>query len=105
MKRYFPNAYAESEKLIKGDLMLSEFIFSREGILFLDQFKTKFGCRFRHDEPGNDLVFDIGEKTYKIPKEETIEKLKSLILESIKTGKNLLTRQYNVVEYEENADY
>ena len=85
--------------------MLLEFIFSGEGILFLDQFKAKFGCRLRQDEPGNDLVFDVGEKTYKIPEELTLDKFKSLVLESIKTNKNLLVKHCNIVEYEENVDY
>ncbi len=85
--------------------MLSKFIFSKEGNQFLDEFKTKFGCQFRHDEPGNDLVFDVGEKTYKIPEDETQENFKSLILESVKSGKNILISRYNVVEYEENVDY
>lgn len=85
--------------------MVSEFIFSKEGNMFLDEFKTKFGCRFRHDEPGNDLVFDVGEKTYKIPDDETQENFKSLVLESVKSNQNLLTNQYNIVEYVEDADY
>lgn len=85
--------------------MLSEFIFSKEGNRFLDEFKTKFGCRFRHDEPSGDLVFDAGENTYKIPRAETLENFKSMVLESVKTGKNLLTSQYSIVEYEENVDY
>jgi hypothetical protein len=70
--------------------MLSKFIFSKDGFLFLDKFKNRFGCRFRCDEPSNDIVLDADEKTYKIPRDETVEHFKSLVLESIKTGKNLL---------------
>jgi hypothetical protein len=71
----------------------------------LDKFKNRFGCRFRCDEPSNDIVLDADEKTYKIPRDETVEHFKSLVLESIKTGKNLLAKQYEIVEYEEGVDY
>ena len=86
-------------------MAIGRFIFSEEGALFLDEFKNKFGCRFRYDEPGNDLVFDVDEKTYKILDDETLENFKSLILDSVKKCQNLLAEQCNIVEYEDNIDF
>ena len=85
--------------------MIINYILSEEGRLLLEKFNNKFECQFRIDEPGNSFVFDIGDKTYKIPDDETIENFKSLILLSIESGNNLLVSRYSIVEYEENLIY
>ena len=86
-------------------MVVADYVFSQEGQLFLEEFNRKFDCQFRYDEPGSDFVVDTDNKTYKIPKNETIEVFKSLIIESVKSGKNILVSRYNLVEYDANVEY
>ena len=85
--------------------MIVSYILSEEGRLLVEKFNNKFDSQFRIDEPGNSFVFDIGDKSYKIPDDETIESFKSLILLSIESGNNLLVSRYSIVEYDENLIY
>ena len=87
--------------------MLSDFVFSVEGMQFLQRFNKRFLCRFRYDELSGDLVFDAGENTYRIPESENVEAFKNLIFESIRAGRNLLEERYklNSIKYERNTDY
>lgn len=87
--------------------MLSDFIFSVDGMEFLQPFNEQFLCRFRYDEPDGGLVFDVGENTYGIPESDSVADFKDLISESIKANRNLLEDRYkmNIIEYDSGVDY
>lgn len=88
--------------------MVIEFAFSVEGISLLRKFKDKFDCTFRIDEPSGDaLLLDLGDSSYKINTDESVENFKVVIEESLKTGKNLLLKKYqgNKVKYEDDVVY
>lgn len=88
--------------------MLQDFVFSAEGFSFLQDFKDKFDCSFRIDEPSGDaLILDAGDHSYKITDEESLEGFKAAVSESLETGKNLLVIRYkdSEIEYNEDADY
>lgn len=83
-----------------------EFIFSKEGYKFLNKYKEMFDCGFRIDEPdGTAVLVDIGDDTFEIPEEESIEDFKALINESISTGRNFLESKYSKVEYDNDMIY
>lgn len=88
--------------------MVVDFFVSCEGTTLLREFEGKFDCGFRIDEPGGDtLVFDIGEKTYEVPRDERLEDFKAVIQQSLKSGENLLLQRYsnNRVRYEDDVIY
>lgn len=88
--------------------MLQNYIFSDAGFEFVKEFCETFDCSFRVDEPaGEDLVIDVGEKTFKIPSSETVDDFKKAVSESVKTGKNIVAKRYDEfpVFYEEDNDY
>ena len=88
--------------------MLLNYIFSDAGFEFVKDFCETFDCSFRIDEPaGEDLVIDVGEKTFKIPSSETVDDFKKAVSESVKTGKNLIAERYAKfpVYYEDGYDY
>ena len=88
--------------------MIVDFIFSAEGFSFVREFAEKFDCVFRIDEPsGDSLLLDVGENSYRIKSDETVEEFKALITESLKSGKNLLRDRYKTgkVEYNDSMIY
>ena len=88
--------------------MVIDFAFSAEGFSLLQKFKDKFNCTFRIDEPSGDALFlDIGDDSYRINADESIEDFKATIEESLKAGKNLLLKKYqdNKVKYDEDMIY
>ena len=84
-----------------------EFVFSQEGEDFLKEFCDRFDVEFRLDEPGEDLVFDEADRTFKIPEWETVEELKAQVKESLEQGKNLLSKRYKdyAVVYDKKVFY
>ena len=87
---------------------MKKFIFSKEGHEFLKDFKEQFDCMFRIDEPaGENIIVDAGDLSYMIPNDESIEDFKAAVVESIKTGNNLVVEKYksNLLEYENDIDY
>lgn len=88
--------------------MLCDYIFSVDGVLFLREFNHKFGCMFRMDEPGEQgLVVDIREKSYRIPENESIDRFKKLITDSLHTGINYVEKYYgdNLVSNDDDVIY
>lgn len=85
-----------------------DFVFSVEGFSLLRKFKDKFDCAFRIDEPSGDaLLLDIGDDSYRIKVDESIEDFKAVVEESLKSGRNLLLERYqsNKVKYEDDMIY
>ena len=83
-----------------------EYVFSDEGLLYLEKFKEKFKCRFGIDEPGGeDLLIDVGDDTYIIPNQMTMEEFKKLVDESIKADTNKLIIGLEMQDYDENLIY
>lgn len=74
--------------------MISDYVFSEEGEDFLQEFCARFDVSFRLDEPGEDLVFDEVDRTFKIPEWETVDGLKAKVKESLEQGENLLSKRY-----------
>lgn len=88
--------------------MVIDFAFSAEGFSFLRKFKDKFDCTFRIDEPSGDaLLLDIGDNSYRINADESVEEFKAAVMESLKSGKNLLLERYrdNKIKYEDDMIY
>ena len=88
--------------------MITDFIFSAEGFSFLRKFKEKFDCSFRISEPsGNEVILDVGDKSYSIKDDESIECFKEAINESMRSGKNILIEKYkkNEVVYDDDVIY
>lgn len=88
--------------------MVIDFIFSAEGISLIRKFKGKFDCIFRIDEPSGDaLLFDIGENSYRINDDESTEDFKAVVMESLRSGENLLLKKYqdNKVKYKNDMIY
>ena len=88
--------------------MVIDFVFSAEGISLVRKFKDKFDCAFRINEPSGDaLLFDIGEDSYRINDDESTEDFKAVVIESLKSGENLLLKKYqnNKVKYKDDVIY
>nr|DAZ64945.1 MAG TPA: hypothetical protein [Caudoviricetes sp.] len=88
--------------------MVIDFAFSAEGFLLLRKFKDKFDCALRIDEPSGDaLLLDIGDDSYRISADESVEEFKTAVMESLKSGENLLLERYrdNKVKYEDDMIY
>ena len=88
--------------------MIVDFVFSAEGFSFMRDFKDKFDCAFRIDEPsGDSLLLDIGGDSYEIKADESVDEFKAAIAESLKSGKNLLQEKYRTgkVKYDEDMMY
>lgn len=88
--------------------MVIDFAFSAEGFSLLREFKNKFDCTFRIDEPSGDaLLLDIGDNSYRITDDENVEEFKTIVMESLETGENLLLERYqnNKVKYEDDVIY
>ena len=88
--------------------MLIDFIFSAEGIPLIRKFNGKFDCAFRIDEPsGEALLFDVGENSYRINADESIEDFKAVVMESLKSGENLLLKKFqdNEIKYKDGMIY
>lgn len=91
-------------------MMIIDFIMSIDGMKFLDNFKEQFDCNFRIAEPsGTDLLLDVGEKTFKIPEDESIDEFKAAVITSVETGENILIERYKHYEvddaYESDIEY
>lgn len=85
--------------------MIVDFVFSAEGFAFMRDFKDKFDCTFRIDEPSGDtLLLDIGDDSYKIKADESVDEFKAAITESLKSGKNLLKEKYRTGKVKYNDD-
>lgn len=85
--------------------MIVDFVFSAEGFPVVQKFAEKFDCAFRIDEPSGDtLLLDIGNDSYKIEPDESVEDFKAAIDESLKTGKNLLQERYKTSKMKYNDD-
>lgn len=87
--------------------MIQDFVFSAEGFGFLQDFKDRFDCTFRIDEPSDALVLDAENHSYKVKDDENLDDFKAAVVESLATGKNLLMSRYqdSEMEYNEDADY
>lgn len=88
--------------------MVVDYAFSTEGFSLLRKFKDKFDCTFRIDEPSGDtLLFDVGDNSYRISTDDSVDEFKAVINESLKSGKNLLLERYknNKVEYDDDMIY
>jgi len=88
-----------------GDLMLQDFIFSSEGLNFLESYRNKFNCSFRIEEPsGNAVILDVGEQSFKVRDDEKLEDFKAIIMESLKSGRNILIEHCEPIETENYED-
>lgn len=88
--------------------MISAFVFSSEGMLFLRNFREKFEIVFRIDEPGgSDVVMDADDYSYRIPDNGSLEEFKAAVDLSVKTGENHVAKLYsnNRIEYDEETIY
>lgn len=75
--------------------MITDYIFSDEGLSFLKSFMDKFDCSFIIPEPsGNKVVLEINGKWVEIKESEDVEAFKAAINESIRSGKNMLLERY-----------
>lgn len=85
--------------------MIVDFVFSTEGFSIVQKFAEKFDCAFRIDEPSGDtLLLDVGNDSYKIKPDESIEDFKAAIAESLESGKNLLQERYKTGKIKYNDD-
>ncbi len=88
--------------------MISDFVFSADGAVFLRDFKDKFGCVFRIDEPsGSDVIMDTASHSYRIPDSDRLEDFKASVDLSVKSGKNHVVKRYinNRIEYDDDTLY
>lgn len=86
--------------------MISEFVFSAEGMLFLKDFKKMFDCTFRIDEPdGSDVVMDTSAHSYRISDKGGVDEFKAAIEASVKTGENRIAKLYAEIEYNDEVLY
>jgi len=88
--------------------MPKEFIFSAEGFEFLGKFKNKFDCSFRIEEPsGSMVILDVGNQSFGIKEDESLEDFKAAVEKSLETGENLLAVRYKnfEIKYDEDVDY
>lgn len=87
--------------------MVTDFIFSADGFSLLQQYKDKFNCSIRIDEPsGESLILDIGNKSFYIDG-SNVDDFKETIAQSLKSGKNLLFEKNkgNEIKYEDDILY
>lgn len=85
--------------------MIVDFVFSTEGFSIVQKFAEKFDCAFRIDEPSGDtLLLDVGNDSYEINPDESVEDFKAAIAESLKSGKNLLQERYKTGKIKYNND-
>lgn len=87
--------------------MVTDFIFSADGFSLLQQYKDKFNCSIRIDEPsGESLILDIGDKSFYIDG-SNVDDFKETIAQSLKSGKNLLFEKNkgNEIKYEDDILY
>ena len=88
--------------------MVTDFIFSAKGISLMKNFESKFGCAFRIDEPSGDtFLIDVGNDSYKLKPDISVEDFETTIIGSLMSGKNLLLEKHldSKVEYEESMVY
>ena len=85
--------------------MIVDFAFSTEGFSILQKFAEKFDCAFQIDQPSGDaLLLGIGNDSYRIKPDESVENFKAAITESLKSGKNLLLEKYKSEKIKYNGD-
>lgn len=88
--------------------MVVDYAFSTEGFSLLREFGGKFDCAFRVDEPSGDtLLLDVGDNSYRVSTDDSVEEFKAIIKESLKSGKNLLLERYqnDKAEYDDDMIY
>ena len=82
--------------------MIIDFIFTADGFSLLQQYKDKFNCSVRIDEPsGQSLMLDTGNKSFHIDCSD-IDDFKETIFQSLESGENLLFEKNkgNEIKYE-----
>ena len=87
--------------------MVMDFIFSADGFSLLQQYKDKFNCSVRIDEPsGESLILDADGKSFRIAG-GTVEDFKTTIIQSLETGENLLLEKNkgNEIKYGDDILY
>lgn len=87
--------------------MVTDFIFSADGFSLLQQYKDKFNCSVRIDEPsGESLILDAGNKSFRIDG-GTVEDFEATIIQSLETGENLLLEKSkgNEIKYGDDILY
>ncbi len=87
--------------------MVTDFIFSADGFSLLQQYKDKFNCSIRIDEPsGESLILDAGNKSFRIDG-SNVGDFREAIVRSLESGENLLFEKNkgNEIKYEDDVDY
>ncbi len=87
--------------------MVTDFIFSADGFSLLQQYKDKFNCSIRIEEPsGESLILDADEKSFRIDGSD-VDDFKEIIVQSLESGENLLLEKSkgNEIKYEDDILY
>ena len=87
--------------------MVTDFIFSAGGFSLLQQYKDKFNCSIRIDEPsGESLILETDEKSFRIDG-SSVDDFKEIIVQCLESGENLLLEKSkgNEIKYEDDILY
>ena len=89
------------------------FACSKDGWQLTEIYRKQFGGHFSLYEPDADVLYygierDGKRIEYMIPEDETPERFRSILLEGIRSGVDLIPRKYDVappLEYDPDCDY